>query len=259
MNFSLNPKDWARDAVVDENGKPKENLQKVIEKAIDIQRPFVIKQVRELRAKHPEDSTEEFLKRLDDRYLAAVTAGGAAVGATAFVPGIGTAAALGFSAAATIGFLEASAVYAQAVAEVHGVQMKDPERAKALVMAIMLGEQSSEMLAMLGRKPVANQEDAWGKLLGSSSSQAGLSNQVMNTIKKKFLTRVLTRQGAGFLGRAVPFGLGAVIGGAGNHVLGKAVIRSAREAFGAPPETIPGELAPTPEEIQAVQGSEPKA
>ncbi len=255
MALSLNPKEWARDAVLDENGKPKENLQKVIEKAIDVQRPFVIKKVRELRAKHPNESPEAFLKRLEDQYLAAVTVGGAAVGTTAFVPGIGTAAALGLSAAATVGFLEASAVYAQAVAEVHGVQLKDPERAKALVMAIMLGEQSTEMLAMLGRKPSVTKDDAWGKVLGSSSGQAGLSNQVMNTIKKRFLTRFLTRQGAGFLGRAVPFGIGAVIGGAGNRVLGKAVIRSAREAFGPAPTVIPGELVPSAtEEIEASKG-----
>jgi hypothetical protein len=253
MALSLNPKDWARDAVIDENGKPKENLQKAIEKAIDIQRPFVIKKVRELRAKHPNESPEQFLKRLDDQYLMAVTAGGAAVGATAFVPGIGTVAALGFSAAATVGFLEASAVYAQAVAEIHGVQLKDPERAKALVMAIMLGEESTEMLAMLGSKSVTSQDAAWGRVIGSSSGQAGISAQLMNTLKKRFLTRFLTRQGAGFLGRAVPFGVGAVIGGAGNRVLGKAVIRSAHEAFGPAPEVIPGELVPSAAEINAKQ------
>lgn len=252
MNFSLNPKDWARNSVIDENGQPKENLQRVIEKAIDIQRPFVVKKVRELRAKRPNETPEQTLKRLEDMYMRTVTVGGAAVGATAFVPGIGTAAALGFSAAATVGFLEASAVYAQAVAEIHGVQLRDPERAKALVMAVMLGEDSSNMLAMLGAQATGRGKGAqehWGKLLGQSG-QAGISGQIMSTLKRRFITRFLTRQGAGFAGRLVPFGVGAAIGGAGNHMMGKSVVRAAREAFGPAPATIPGELAPDAAEIE---------
>ncbi|GAA1352112.1 hypothetical protein [Falsarthrobacter nasiphocae] len=261
MNFSLNPKDWARNSVIDDEGRPKENFQKAIEKAIDIQRPFVIKKVRELRAKHPDETPEQFIERLERRYMTAVTAGGAAVGATAFVPGVGTVASLGFSAAATIGFMEASAVFAQAVAEVHGIQLKDPERAKALVMAVMLGEESSAMLAMLGAQATGRgggTQDYWGKLVGTSG-QAGISGQVMASIRRRFFTRFVTRQGAGFIGRTVPFGIGAVIGGAGNRIMGKSIIKAAREAFGPAPETIPGELVPSQDEIEAAAKSEDSA
>ena len=44
------------------------------------------------------------------------------------------------------------------------------------------------------------------------------------------------------MGRALPFGIGAVVGGVGNRLMGRAVITNAREAFGPIPDTIPGEL-----------------
>ncbi|TFI18892.1 hypothetical protein E4A41_14680, partial [Micrococcus endophyticus] len=68
------------------------------------------------------------------------------VGGTAIVPGIGTVAALGLSAAATVGFMEATALYAQSLAELHGITMEDPQRAEALVMALMLGDDAKELL-----------------------------------------------------------------------------------------------------------------
>jgi hypothetical protein len=46
-------------------------------------------------------------------------------------------------------------------------------------------------------------------------------------------------------GRALPFGIGAVVGGAGNLVMGRAVVANAKEAFGPMPDTIPGELKAT--------------
>ena len=58
---------------------------------------------------------------LERRYLAAVTTGGAAVGATAVVPGIGTGVTLALSGVETVGFLEATTLFAQSVAEVHGI------------------------------------------------------------------------------------------------------------------------------------------
>ena len=68
------------------------------------------------------------MRILERRYLAAVTTGGAAVGATAVVPGIGTGVTLALSGVETLGFLEATALYAQSVAEVHGIAVENPDR-----------------------------------------------------------------------------------------------------------------------------------
>ena len=54
-------------------------------------------------------------------------------------PGVGWGVSLALSGVETAGFLEASALFAQSVTEVHGIAVSDPDRARALVMAMMLG------------------------------------------------------------------------------------------------------------------------
>ena len=73
--------------------------------------------------------------------------GGALVGATAVVPGVGTIASLGLSAAATVAFLEATALYATSLAELHGIRMTDPEKASTMVMAVMWAKRARRCLA----------------------------------------------------------------------------------------------------------------
>jgi membrane-associated phospholipid phosphatase len=68
---------------------------------------------------------------------------------------------------------------------------------------------------------------------------------VRDRIQRAFLRNLLQRQGTALLGRALPFGVGAVVGGVGNRVMGRAVVASAKEAFGPMPDTIPGELTPS--------------
>jgi hypothetical protein len=65
---------------------------------------------------------------------------------------------------------------------------------------------------------------------------------VRERIQTMFLRNLLKRQGTALLGRALPFGIGAVVGGVGNRMMGLAVIANAKEAFGPMPDTIPGEL-----------------
>jgi hypothetical protein len=42
----------------------------------------------------------------------------------------------------------------------------------------------------------------------------------------------------------MPFGIGAVIGGTGSHLLGRKVVNSSREAFGPAPSEFPPNLEP---------------
>jgi hypothetical protein len=72
-----------------------------------------------------------------------------------------------------------------------------------------------------------------------SSSGAGF---IRERIQKAFLRNLLKRQGSALFGRALPFGIGAVVGGAGNLMMGRTVVANAKEAFGPMPDTVPGEL-----------------
>jgi hypothetical protein len=49
-------------------------------------------------------------------------------------------------------------------------------------------------------------------------------------------------QGTSVIGRAIPFGVGAVFGGVGNNILGRRIVKSSRGAFPAPPSTFPSAL-----------------
>ncbi|WP_430592591.1 hypothetical protein [Humidisolicoccus flavus] len=221
---------------------------RTIENVVNAQRPLVIGHLREMRRKHPRATPQQMTKMLETRYLAAVSVSGAAVGATAVVPGIGTAAAIGLTAAETVGFLEASALFALAVSEVHGIPLRDPERAKALVMSLMLGSAGSTVVKRLASQSVGGAAAGtafWGQLITSTLPQ-GVVGQIAGQLRKVFATRLVTAGGKGAIGRAIPFGIGAVIGGAGNHILGRQIVQSARDAFGPAPKYFTTTLDPQP-------------
>ena len=225
-------------SVFEKDGSPKPAVVRGIEKAVEVQRPLVLANIRRLQRKHPEASAAELVGILEKHYLAAVTGTGAAVGATAVVPAVGTVAALGLSAAATVGFLEATALFAQSVAEIHGIRLADPERARTMVMAIMLGEEGTSLMQQLAS---GRGGSPWAGTVGGMPS--GVVGNIGATIRRRFMRKVMARQGTALLGRALPLGVGAVVGGAGNQAMGRAVIASTRRAFGPAPATLDGELA----------------
>ncbi|WIB27813.1 hypothetical protein [Curtobacterium sp. MCSS17_015] len=207
-----------------------------LDRAISVQRPVVVAHVARVRRRHPHATPAEVIEILERQYLTAVTSGGAAVGASAVIPGVGMIASLGLSGAETVGFLEASALFAQSVTEVHGITVEDPERARALVMAMMLGAPGTQLVKQLAGQARGGQGRTafWGELVTSSlpkQAVSGIGGKLRNTFVKRFLTR----QGTSVLGRAIPFGIGAVVGGLGNHALGRKVVQSSRSAFGPPP------------------------
>lgn len=208
-----------------------------LDSLLTAQRPVVVRHVRHLRRRHPHAGPDKLIRILEREYLAAVTTGGAAVGASAVIPGIGWGISLALSGVETAGFLETSALFAQSVTEVHGIAITDPDRARALVMTMMLGAPGTVLVRQfageaLGTGPARTA--FWGDLVTQKLPKAAMSG-LTDTIRRQFVRRFAASQGASIVGRALPFGVGAVIGGAGNHALGRKVVQSARSAFGAPP------------------------
>ena len=231
----------AHNAMFDADGKPKPGVHNMLLKAVQIQRPLVVAYIRRLQKRHPRATAAQLADIAERDYLRAVAGGGALVGATAVVPGVGTVASLGLSAAATVGFLEATALYATSLAELHGIRLTNPEKAGTMVMAIMLGEEGTALLGTLSGQASGGATNTWGNALSKSMVVPGFGS-VRKRIQHAFLKNLLKRQGTALFGRALPFGIGAVVGGAGNLVMGRAVAKNAREAFGPMPDTIPGEL-----------------
>ncbi len=223
---------------------------KMLDRVIAVQRPVVVAHVNAVRRRHPDASPAEVIRILERQYLAAVTTGGAAVGASAVIPGVGMAAALGLSGAETVGFLEATALFAQSVTEVHGIALEDPERSRTLVMALILGAPGTQLVKQLAGQAAGGQARSafWGEMVTASLPKQVVSG-IGGKVRDQFIKRFAARQGASVLGRALPFGIGAAVGGLGNHALGKKVVEASREGFGLPPRhfTIVLEAKPTKE------------
>jgi hypothetical protein len=222
-------------------------IVQALDRVLALQRPVVLAHIRSIRARRPAATPEEVLHSLERRYLIAVTGGGAAVGATAAVPAVGTVTALALSGAETVGFLEASALFAQSVTELHGIAVTDPERSRALVMAMMLGTGGQDLVRQLaGQAAGGSARPAfWGELVTKQLPRAAVG-QITDRIRTAFLRRFAVTQGGTLVARAIPFGVGAVIGGAGNNVLGRRVVQAARTAFGPAPAEFPLDLAIVP-------------
>ncbi|MFT4258343.1 hypothetical protein [Microbacterium sp.] len=196
----------------------------------------------------------EVLKELDSRYVATVTITGSGVGASAAIPGVGIPIALGLGVADLLFFYETSALYVLAVAELHGIPVDDPERAKPLVLGTLLGQKSQAQMNKLVMNAVG---------LGGVEAAKGTASGVVGKALPKGWGEMLTEQlpdsalapltiaigresmklggklGAGTAGKAIPFGVGAVIGGLGSFTFGRDVVKAARVAFPETPTQFP--------------------
>lgn len=213
-------------------GSVERALDAALDRALAIQRPVVLAYLDRVRAKRPEATPAGVIEQLERRYLAAVVGIGGASGAAAAIPGVGTAAALASGAAEIAGFVSATAMYVLAVAEVHGVPVSDPEVRRALVLAVLLGEGATVAL-----EGAAGQAPHWAQVLGRATSREKIAG-VNGRLAHLFLTRFGARQGALMFGRALPLGIGAGIGAAGNAALARTAITASRRAFGPAPSTL---------------------
>ena len=218
-----------------------------IDKLLSAQRPVVLAHIRSIRSSRPNASPTQIIAILERRFLTAVTGGGALVGATAAIPAVGVATSLVLSGVETAGFLEASALFAQSVTEVHGIAVVEPERARTLVMAMMLGNGGQELLQQFASEAAGrgSRSAYWGEFVTKSLPRAALG-PLTDRVRSAFLRRFAVTQGTSVVGRAIPFGVGAVFGGVGNNILGRRIVRSAREAFPAAPDTFPASLDAVP-------------
>ena len=219
-------------------------LIRTLDRVLAVQRPAVLAHLRAIRSRHPDATPADISRILERRYLAAVTTGGAAVGATAVVPGVGTAVTLALSGAETVGFLEATALFAQSLAELHGIRVNDPDRARALVLTLMVGKEGVDLVSQFAGqvRGVGPARDVyWGELVTTSLPRA-MVGPLIDRLKGALLRRFAAQGGASLIGRVLPFGIGAVVGGSGNHILGRRIVVGARRAFGPAPLGFPPEL-----------------
>jgi hypothetical protein len=215
-------------------------LEKGIERALRTQQPLVAAHVAAIRRKRPQASPAEVIELLGRSLKIAVSVTGGVGGAIAVVPAIGTVASLATASAEAIAALNASVLYALAVAEVHALPTDTPERRRALVLGVITGESGQAAL-----RKVTGKSGDWAGDITNALPLAKLGPLNL-TLTRWFLKRFVIRQSVLALGRALPLGIGLVIGAVGNLVVARAVIRAAERVFGAPPAQWPGSTAAVP-------------
>jgi hypothetical protein len=185
-----------------------------------------------LREHNPGATPAEIIAKLEKHYLAATMASGAAVGSAAAFPGIGTLVAMSAVAGETVVFLEATAVFALAVAEVHGIPVTERERRRALVLAVLVGDEGKHAIGdLLG---TGRTSGAW-LADGAATVPLPAVSQLNSRLLKFFVKKYTLKRGAIAFGKLLPVGVGAVIGGVGNRLMSKKIIENARTAFGPAP------------------------
>ncbi len=241
--------DWQLGA---EGGRPKASaraLAQVIERSTRIQAPAAAAYVARLRRAHPDAGPAEIVDKLEKRYLTALTASGAAVGSAATFPGIGTLTAMSAGAGETVFFVEATAVFVLANAVVYGIPADHRERRRALVLSVLVADDSRRAIGELIGPARTN-----GGWLAEGMASLPLSTlgRLNTRMLKYFVKRYALRRGALMFGKMLPVGIGAAVGGGGNRLVGKKIVRNAQQAFGVPPVRWPStlHLLPTIHEVR---------
>jgi len=205
-------------------------VEEAIAKAVQVPSSKVHQHVQSLRRRNPEASPEEVVRLLEKEFLLVVASAGGAVGAAAAAPAVGTGVALVLTASDVATFFSASAAYVLAVASVHGIEVEDVDRRRALLLTSLLGESGAKALTDVTGVGATNM----ARLLLTRMPVATVK-KVNTTLTRRLLRKQLAKQSGLFFGRLLPYGIGVVVGASGGRALGREVIAGARKTFGPAP------------------------
>ncbi|MCR6688119.1 hypothetical protein [Cellulomonas sp.] len=205
-------------------------VEDALARAVQLPSAVVHAHVASLRRRNPDATPEQLVRLLEKEYLRVVAGAGGAVGAAAAAPAVGTGVALVLTASDVATFFSASAAYVLAVASVHGIEVEDTERRRALLLTALLGESGAKALNDLTGFGGANA----ARLLLTRLPMATVK-KVNTTLTRRMVRTQLAKQTGLFFGRLLPYGVGMVVGATGGRALGRQVVTGARKAFGPAP------------------------
>ncbi|MCQ4625220.1 hypothetical protein KBX18_06560 [Corynebacterium sp. CCUG 69979] len=200
-------------------------LMKALDEALVKGASLSARRVEALRTKRPTASTKELANQLERDFRQSVTVTGVATGASSAAPGVGTFVGLAAATGDMAWFITSAARYILALARLYDLDLEDIERQRVLVMTVLLGGSATGVATRAA--------ETTGQHLGKKAVQQ-IPMQTVRSINKKlgpyFVTK-FSQRGVIQLGKVLPFGFGAVIGGAGNYAVAHSTILSARKAF----------------------------
>lgn len=231
-----------------------DDFQDRVFKAIAVQRPAATAYIKEIRRKKPGATPAEVMKTIESQYVATTTAASAAIGASASIPAVGVPVAIGLGVSDLIFFYETTALFALCMAELRGVPIDDPDRAKAIVLGALLGEKKKNQVtamvlaALPAGASIAGARGAAGLVASNAAPKWGdlLSQQLPDSALVP-VTIVLARQAIAqgavmgtvkISSKAIPV-IGAAAGAATSFYFGSSVVKSCRTGFSAPADEWP--------------------
>ncbi len=199
-----------------------------LDKAVGVQAGTIVRYVDGVKMRSPNASLAERQEDIDGHFLNLVTGTGATAGGASAIPGIGFATGTAAIAGESVVFLEAAAWYILASANLHGIDIKDKELRRALVLMILSGSRGTAVVdTFFGEAGTVN--------AGMDSVQA-LSRFSMPTLQgvnarlaRTFTKQVTKRFKWAWVSKLMPLGIGAVMGGIANRKLARVVIDNAHD------------------------------
>lgn len=230
------------------------DFQDRVFKAIAVQRPAATAYIKEIRRKKPTATPAEVMKTIESQYVASTTAASAAIGASASIPAVGIPIAIGLGVGDLIFFYETTALFALCMAELRGIPVDDPERAKAIVLGALLGEKkrnkvTSMVMAALpagatiaaGRSAASvlasNTSPKWGDLIAEQIPESALV-PVTIVLAREAIAKGAMMGTVKLSSKAIPV-IGAAAGAATTFYFGSSVVKSCRSGFSEPIDTWP--------------------
>lgn len=230
------------------------DFQDRVFRAIAVQRPAVTAYIKEVRRKNPDATPAQVMKTIESQYVATTTAASAAVGASATIPAVGVPVAIGLGVADLIFFYETTALFALCMAELRGIPVDDPDRAKLIVLGALLGEKRKTRVAEMalaalpagatvaGARAVAGgalsaATPKWGELLAQNLPDSAMVPVTM-VLARQAIAQGSIMGAVKISSKAIPV-IGAVAGGVTSFYFGSGIVKSCRAGFSAPAETWP--------------------
>ncbi|MDO3175910.1 hypothetical protein [Mycobacteroides abscessus] len=171
-------------------------------------------------------SDAQLLKKVNTAFTSAVMTTGAATGAMAAAPGVGTAVSIVAAAGDASWFLTAAAGYVLSAAELRGIKVENFEHQRALVLMVLAGGGGSTFFS--------NAAGRTGPHLGKVVTNAvplSTIKSINKVLGANFVTKYGTKRGIIAIGKVAPFGVGLAIGAGGNLAMARGVIRTAKAMF----------------------------
>jgi hypothetical protein len=178
------------------------------------------------RALQTQGTTPERVHQITQHFTKELSAVGAASGGLAALPGVGTVSAMMATAADVAWTTTRACDIVMTVGAIHGHDLASPLERQTWIMSVLgHGDRAYDELTRVHELIAAGGHEDLSRLSGGS----------LAALNQGFIRNLITdwtmRRLAAAVGRALPFGIGAVVGGLSNRASARTVARHADAMF----------------------------